>query len=170
MTNYSLAFVHQDEVLAEPFCDRFQGLEFRIDRYTHAQPVIDKLVVTPYDLIVTHIRLALFNIEDVMDGKEATDPILWNIFNADEPDYVQAGLRVIQRVREQDSVNKQTPIVAIGLYESRADLHQGEVEQKCFGVGANAYVNLMRATGSNLLEQTAFRLLLLQQFARLAQQ
>ncbi len=163
MTQYTIAWVHHDKGILDCFSAPFLNRDAVISHLTHAQQAIDELVKTKYDLIITDIRLAFLDMESIRDGKDITDRGLKEIFDSRSegcnPDYINAGLRVIERIRERDSINRTTPVIATGLYDPYEDIVMN-AKPLALAKGANDYVNLAHLGREHPLKRIALELLL----------
>ena len=86
---------------------------FQLDKIIHADPAIKTLTQKPYPLILIDPHIA--------PGLEYDDPKIRAIMRAPRggpnPNYFAIGLRVIERVRASDSVNRDTPILVATTYD-----------------------------------------------------
>ncbi|HIG93498.1 TPA: hypothetical protein HA242_05855 [Candidatus Woesearchaeota archaeon] len=83
---------------------------------------------------------------DIAPGPDYTDPVMKKIMEnrpaGENPDYWRIALRVVQRTKEKDSVNKDTPILVASAYHPSKSRLIPQVERRCHEAGVRKYIDL----------------------------
>src|SRR3989344_7218562 len=103
----------------------------------------------------TGTKYGLIAIEPYIAPGEYTDPIVDRIMHSTYPEYPLIGAHVIRRTREPTSINRDTPIVVMGIIVG----DQNRARSLFLEVGATEYVNYTHLRNMNAfynrLEQLA---------------
>ena len=127
--------------LVECLADFVPHVTFR--QITHGQPAIDYLVTRPSPLVLIEPWIA--------PGDNYSDPGFALLMKQKEqlgnPDYYAIGLRVIERVRESTSLNKNAIILVTGLYSPQGSTIVPGAKRRAIKAGANEYFDLSSRHG-----------------------
>ncbi len=165
MNNGRIAFVAEDVARQHWIRRDMEERGFSNSIYRFGQTAIDDLVsCEPMDLVVINPRIG--------PGIDYTDPGFRRIMEPavkhpyldrlgikaqclrnfldrsvkpvqiEREDYFGIGLRVIERLREADSAQRDTPIAVISHYRSTGDNLVPDAEEKALAVGANIYFDM----------------------------
>ncbi len=108
--------------------------EISLQQFSYGQEALDYLVSTVVPLVIVSPYIP--------PGDPYTDPEFATIMRAkDNPDNYEIGLRVIRAARGDDSLNKNTPIIAAGFYGLESDLVP-RAQARALEAGATEYINL----------------------------
>lgn len=117
--------------------------------FSHAGDAIKEFLSVKYSLIITDL--------DIAPGLDCQDQEIMEIMNraplGRNPDYWRVALKVVERIRQNNSPNKHTPVIVASVYHPEEDGLFKNAARTCLKAGANHYCYLVEEDNDGLVDK-----------------
>ncbi len=134
-----VAFFHTNRAFSSKYEADLSGSGFEVDYVSGSARAIDHFTrQKEYGVIAMPLDI---------DPGESDDSVIREVVQMGEEAYWRVGLRIIELVRAEGSINRRTPIAVLTTYGATRELDEtgDSIQRKCLDIGANEYMQVGEA-------------------------